>query len=688
VLHQIGVGVLGPVFRAYEPARDRLVAVKVFRLDITPEQARQLADELERLVEHGLFHPSIVAPAGAGLEGGTAYLGADYVAAESLDVAMRHYAPAPLDRAVPFITQLAGAIDFAAASGVQHGTLHPRDIFVTPDEARATGFGVADALERLGLRAPVRRPYTAPERIAGAEWSTAADVFSLAAIAYELITGRRPTGTGDGIAPLPPDAGHHADALRRVLAKALADEPAARYRSALEFAADLEELAGLDASAPLDPAGLDADLDDDLSLHAEAEGMRAYDTADWRVSSNDDDDAGDVQDLREIYLSEGDETGADEAAATVPPGASVGRLQFDPEDEDLVAPEKGQLSTAFPRPDDQLRRERDSPDWELPPADADRPEVHLGSRLDPPRPATESDPAAADVDSSSGYLPAAAYEGYQREDEGDTAAAARDGARPRMLPIALALAVGLLAGFAAGYGLGSRPALWSGSGGPIAQQSTGPDPTAIDSTQQAVMPAAPEARSAIRESAPPDVAPVVPEEAAAVSEVAPAPPVRPPAPQPPSPAEGRLLIRSTPAGARVLVDGAARGTTPLTLRGLELGTYTVRVERDGYRPETRRVTISAARPAGSETFTLGEERPAAPVSFIGAVYVDSRPRGARVLLDGSPVGTTPMRMAEVSAGSHVVRIEQPGYVPWTASVRVVAGEETRVTASLNPDRRR
>ena len=70
------------------------------------------------------------------------------MAAESLDVAMRHYAPAAIDTVMPFITQLAGAIDFARAAGVGHGALHPRDIFMTPDEARATGFGVVEALER------------------------------------------------------------------------------------------------------------------------------------------------------------------------------------------------------------------------------------------------------------------------------------------------------------------------------------------------------------------------------------------------------------------------------------------------------------------------------------------------------------------------------------------------------------
>ena len=58
VLHQIGIGALGPVFRTYEPARDRLVAVKVFRLDIVPEQAHALADALGRATQASLFHPS------------------------------------------------------------------------------------------------------------------------------------------------------------------------------------------------------------------------------------------------------------------------------------------------------------------------------------------------------------------------------------------------------------------------------------------------------------------------------------------------------------------------------------------------------------------------------------------------------------------------------------------------------
>src|SRR5215204_1003467 len=241
VLHQVGIGTLGPVFRTYEPTRDRLVAVKVFRLDIVPEQAQVLAEALGRATEASLVHPSVVEPIASGVQGTVAYRAEEYVAAESLDVAMRHYAPAPVEKALPFITQLAGAIDFARTAGIGHGALHPRDVFLTPDEARATGFGVVEALERVGLRAPVRRPYSAPERVAGSSWSTPADVFSLAAIAYELLTGRRPAGTGAQVGTVSgATAGPHPGALHAVFVQAMDDDPARRFQAALGFASALD----------------------------------------------------------------------------------------------------------------------------------------------------------------------------------------------------------------------------------------------------------------------------------------------------------------------------------------------------------------------------------------------------------------------------------------------------------------
>jgi len=104
------VGALGPVFRTYEPTRDRLVAVKVFRLDVTPEQAQALADELAHAAEAELIHPSIVEPIAAGVEGTVAYRAEEYVAAESLDAAITDARPgikAFSSQTVPQINQLA-----------------------------------------------------------------------------------------------------------------------------------------------------------------------------------------------------------------------------------------------------------------------------------------------------------------------------------------------------------------------------------------------------------------------------------------------------------------------------------------------------------------------------------------------------------------------------------------------------
>ena len=251
VMHQIGVGVLGPVFRTYDPDDDRLVALKAFHLEITPEQASTLAAALQRVVQVGVVHPAIVTPIGAGLSDGVPYLALEYVAAESLDVASRHYAPAAAGTALPFVVQLAEAIDTAHAAGLTHGALHPRDVFVTADLARVTGFGVVSALDAVKLRGPLRRPYTAPEQIAGADWGPAADRFALAAIAYELLTGKRLAGTGKRVTDRLAEVSGVRDrtSLSRLFAGALAETPETRPPSARQFADELADVVGWPGAA-------------------------------------------------------------------------------------------------------------------------------------------------------------------------------------------------------------------------------------------------------------------------------------------------------------------------------------------------------------------------------------------------------------------------------------------------------
>lgn len=230
------------MFRTYDRGSDRLVAVKLFRFDIAPERVHQLAAELDSLIEADLAHPSIATPLSAGIAGVSAYLAEDFVAAESLDLVLRTGGAMPVDRALGLATTLAAALDAASQKRIHHGALHPRDVLLAPNQTKLTGLGVARAIERIGLSVPLRRPYTAPERAAGGAWDHRADVFSLAAVVYELLWGRRLVGAGARAAQaVTAIEGRDLPRLRRVFARALSEDPAQRFGTARAF---VEALSG------------------------------------------------------------------------------------------------------------------------------------------------------------------------------------------------------------------------------------------------------------------------------------------------------------------------------------------------------------------------------------------------------------------------------------------------------------
>jgi hypothetical protein len=86
-----------------------------------------------------------------------------------------------------------------------------------------------------------------------------------------------------------------------------------------------------------------------------------------------------------------------------------------------------------------------------------------------------------------------------------------------------------------------------------------------------------------------------------------------------------------------------------------------------------------------QTATTGSRRsPATAKASAGSLEVDSRPRGARVMVDGRPVGQTPLKVSAMSPGNHRVLIELTGHRRVTSTVRVTAGEHTRLAVSLEP----
>ncbi len=749
VLHQIGVGALGPVFRTYEPTRDRLVAVKVFRLDVIPEQAQALADELAHAAEAELIHPSIVEPIAAGIEGTIAYRAEEYVAAESLDAGMRHYAPAAFDTMLRIIGQLAEAIDAARAAGVGHGALHPRDIFITPDEARASGFGVVDALERVGLRAPVRRPYSAPERIAGAEWSTPADIFSLGAIAFELLTGRRPSGTGDDIGPLTGATVASPDQLQAVLARAMAEDPADRFSTGLALADALAE-AGAATRAVPPPFADEPDADDEPVLETPA--------------------AAAVPGIRMIALPVEPPVFAEEPPAPArkltTPSLFID-VPHDPRGVERIDEAPELPLTSEPEPDDiAAERDEDEAHWAL---TRDEEAVLADGTLDARNlEAAEFAPAdvqtaadalafdAADLTLREDAAPADDFHRFSREEREAAAAPVIDvdeavaveevydpplavpstvfdrvesapqqvierevppprshdgddrvpfehlaGApeRPRtaVLPLALMLLVGLLLGFGAAYVVrGRQPSAPATS----LADATVP-PSSVDSGGTAAgTGSSSTGRSAVDRPASPEP-----------SATPPAPRAAAPAPAAAAARSGTLVVQSTPSGAGVTINGKWSGRTPLTRRALSFGDYTVLLILPGYQSKPEQVSLSADAASRTLAVQLQKEAPraappvaaprpapaaAAPAATrpapetsataLGVLEIDSRPTGARVFVDDRAVGTTPVRIPEMTPGGHVVRLELPDHRAWTETAQVTRGKTTRVAGSLEPIR--
>ncbi len=607
VLHQIGSGVLGPVFRTYDPHADRLVAVKAFRLDLLPEDVAHLADELRKLVGTAGY-------LAAGLEGTTAYLAMDYHAAETLDVALRHLAPAPIETALPILRAMAEAVDAAWAAGAAfgHGALHPRDVFVTPGtgELHITGFGIAPALEAIGARPPLRRPYTSPERAAGAPWDIRADVYALGAIAHELLTGRRPAGPGEQDGSLPAAMAPELRVrIRRVLSTALAESPAARFASGREFIGALEDPSAFSETA-VTPTSI---------------------------------------------------TGFPPAAdAPAPAGEPVG-----------VEGEAGSAEppALVPAPPPRRPRARVA-------TPAQRSVARATSRGKGPG-AGEAPLPAGDAPIDSGDILLRPEVGPDEEDVLRTASDAplRGAAAPGALSLpppfpwvamaAAVLATGIICGVG-GYQLGMQRAV-----------TLVPPPTASATSTQ------PPAAVGSLPTSPHDTEVAVGGTAAAGEPTSgtPVPDAKPPA------LPGQVVVRSTPAGAAVSIDGKSVGHTPLTARDLALGTHRVVLSRAGFASEARRVALTRRAPSSTITVTLKAQRAArgetAPkAATTGAIAVDSRPRGARVTIDGRAVGVTPLSAPGLAPGAHRVRVELAGYKPVATAVTVKAGETARIAVTL------
>lgn len=138
---------------------------------------------------------------------------------------------------------------------------------------------------------------------------------------------------------------------------------------------------------------------------------------------------------------------------------------------------------------------------------------------------------------------------------------------------------------------------------------------------------------------------------------------------------GSVSFRSSPSGASVVFNGQSRGKTPLTIGDITPGTYEALLSCPGCRPLAVTVTVGPGAMA---------EVNATLVPYTGSVAVTTSPAGARILLDGSPAGNSPVTREGIPAGSHTVTALLDGYVTAEQPVLVPADGTATVTLTLSP----
>jgi serine/threonine protein kinase len=644
----MGDGRFGPVYVGIDPDSGQIILIRTFTETMTPEQRQSLIEALNGLCKGPLDHISIAAPIASGIEGVVPYFAHAYLPGEPVDEYLRGHGPRPLSEVASRVTEVAEAIDYAAAAGVHHGAIGPRDIIFAPESTGVSGFGLTQALRHAGIR--LREP------------SLADDIYAIAAMTFELLVGHRYTG-GDPREALSQLQAHGVDvgALAHTLESALSSDPQKWPSSAIQFAASLHD-AEIDTPAlamkPSAPPRTNGEVG---RLALGLEPLEAFESEETVLSTKG---------------------GAPHPTPVPPPTRAV-------TNDSIERP-------GLPLFDLSLHLH------EAPPAEA---EIVIPRLSDSPRIGRTD--SRANRSSWRAFAVAVVVSGVLLGAVGAGI----------MFTQGIALDDQLFkrestsSGPAAATGNQGSGTLDRGSG---TADSTAPPPDRVtvtddpvNSGDRDVAAANPESTGTARADSVDPVSPTQPAPVPGSAQVNPQPslgsPIVPPVNEPGSPEparqspnanpatlgpQGRLLVRSVPAGARVLVDGAPRGETPVAVRGLELGPHTVVVTAPGYAEWEDRVTLTAERPSysfeiplnphGSGPATGSNVVPAAPT----VLQVDSRPAGAQVWVDGSLVGVTPLLLQDVTVGAHSVRIQLPGYRPWTTSVAVGRGERGRVAASL------
>jgi serine/threonine-protein kinase len=275
ILQKIGSGGMGSVYKAAQPAMNRMVAVKILHPKLTNRKDLVSRFRREARAMSHLEHPNTVKVLVYGElpDDGALYIVMEYLEGKNLNQVVRKEGPLPVERAIPVLIQVCGALQEAHLQGIIHRDLKPENIFLSTngglrDYPKVLDFGLAKVTERELRPGSVMLTqegmvfgtpeFMSPEQAQGKVLDARSDIYSLAVILYEVLTGKLPFDAKTPMeyiqahvtkAPIPVDdrvPGKKFPAgLGVVLTRALEKAPEKRYASAAEFAQALKPYAGM-----------------------------------------------------------------------------------------------------------------------------------------------------------------------------------------------------------------------------------------------------------------------------------------------------------------------------------------------------------------------------------------------------------------------------------------------------------
>jgi Tol biopolymer transport system component len=207
ILSPLGAGGMGEVYRARDNRLGRDVAIKVLPTHLSSDPVRKQRFEREAKTVSGLNHPHICVLYDVGQQDGIDYLVMECVEGETLAKRLEK-GPLPLEQVLKYGAQIADALDKAHRSGVVHRDLKPGNIVLAATGAKLLDFGLARPLGPLasGMTLTADTPraamteegtivgtfqYMSPEQVEGKELDGRSDIFSLGAVLYEMVTGKK-----------------------------------------------------------------------------------------------------------------------------------------------------------------------------------------------------------------------------------------------------------------------------------------------------------------------------------------------------------------------------------------------------------------------------------------------------------------------------------------------------------------